>query len=66
MRLIVNGEEEEYTGDATLDNLLAKVNPDGERVATMVNEHIVAEKDRTGTVLNEGDRIEVLMFAGGG
>lgn len=66
MRLTVNGENEEYTGEATLGSLLKQVNPEGERVATMVNEQIISEEDRAGKVLNEGDRIEVLMFAGGG
>jgi sulfur carrier protein len=66
MNLVVNGETYVHTGSGDLSSLLQEMDADEGRVATMVNDAIVACEHRTHTVLNDGDRIEVLSFAGGG
>jgi sulfur carrier protein len=66
MRLIVNGEVREQGGSATIPSLLKGLGADPERVAVMVNDEIVGRDRRDAVVLKDGDRIEVLTFAGGG
>jgi thiamine biosynthesis protein ThiS len=66
MKLTVNGESTDYDGEATLAGLVASVNADPARVATMLNDEIVKQDGRAATALNEGDRVEILSFAGGG
>jgi sulfur carrier protein len=66
MQLTVNGEEHEHRGDGTVSSLLEELGADRGRVALMVNAEVVARERRDGLLLREGDRIEVLTFAGGG
>ena len=66
MHLIINGETHEHQGDGTLISLLGELHADGDRVATMVNDAIVRKEERETQKLQKGDRIEVLIFAGGG
>jgi len=66
MTLIVNGESTDYNGEATLAELVASMDADPERVATMLNDEIVKQDGRAAAALNEGDRVEILAFAGGG
>lgn len=66
MRLIVNGEEFEHRGEGDLASLLQQLGADGDRVATMLNHEVIRKDDRPVTKLDDGDRVEVLIFAGGG
>lgn len=66
MRLIINGETIERRKPCSLEELLREMNIKGERVTTMVNETIVPAAERTACQVREGDRIEILTFAGGG
>jgi sulfur carrier protein len=66
MRLVVNGETYEHAGDGALLSLLEDLGADGDRVATMVNDEVVPKTRRAVTRLRDGDRVEVLVFAGGG
>ncbi len=66
MRLTVNGESTDYDGEATLAALVASMDADPQRVATMLNDGIVKQEGREAAALSEGDRIEILSFAGGG
>jgi sulfur carrier protein len=66
MKLIVNGKTHLHKGPATLPALLRNLKVDGNRVAIMVNEKVIAGKERARFPLKEGDRIELLTFAGGG
>jgi len=66
MRLMINGEEHEHRGAGTLISLLGELRADGDRVATMVNDEIVRKEQRETLQLQGGDRVEVLIFAGGG
>ena len=66
MRLVVNGKTYEHAGDGTLVSLLEELGADGDRVATVVNDEVVPKTSRSLTRLREGDRVEVLIFAGGG
>ncbi|MFO7535705.1 MAG: sulfur carrier protein ThiS [Kiritimatiellia bacterium] len=66
MRLIVNGETVDDSGDPALPAFLIRRGADPARVAVMVNDVIVFQRDRAGATLREGDRVEIFIFAGGG
>lgn len=66
MRLIINGETIERPAPCSLSALLRELNIKAERVATVVNDAIVPVAQRGTCQLREGDRIEILTFAGGG
>ena len=66
MRLIINGETIERPATCTLEVLLRELKLQAERVATVVNDDVVPASLRAARSLHEGDRIEILTFAGGG
>jgi len=66
MNLVVNGEARELPDGATVALLLVELGADAARVAVMVNKEIVASSGRAAKTLCEGDKVEVLAFAGGG
>ena len=66
MKLYVNGERLQYLGPATLPALLGKMGADPQRVAVVVNDSVVPAAKREKFRLSDGDRIEILAFAGGG
>ncbi|MBT3294096.1 MAG: sulfur carrier protein ThiS [Verrucomicrobia bacterium] len=66
MQLTLNGETTAYDGEPTLAALVAARGADPERVATMLNDAVVTRSARDATALTEGDRVEMLSFAGGG
>ncbi len=66
MRLVVNGETIERPGPCSLDVLLRELKVKVEHVATVVNDDVVPAGRRAAHQVNEGDRIEILTFAGGG
>lgn len=65
MTFIINGEEQEIAA-ATLADLLAALDYDGEWLATAVNGELVHREERTGFPLSERDRIEILSPMQGG
>lgn len=66
VKLVLNGEPFEQEGDRSLEALLHELGADGNRVATMLNDEIVEKRNRPLVKLQDGDRVEVLAFAGGG
>ncbi|GGG20039.1 thiamine biosynthesis protein ThiS [Rhizobium wenxiniae] len=65
MNLIVNGERQ-FLEAATLAELLAALEYEGEWLATAVNGDLVHREDRADASLKEGDRIEILSPMQGG
>jgi sulfur carrier protein len=66
MRITVNGEEREYDGPLNLETLIESLKISDKVMAAAVNMEIV-KKDRWHEHrLNEGDRVELLHFVGGG
>ncbi|MBI2441289.1 MAG: sulfur carrier protein ThiS [Lentisphaerae bacterium] len=66
MRLMINGETIERPEPCSLAKLLQELNVKAERVTTVVNETIVPAAQRAAYQVQEGDRLEILTFAGGG
>ncbi len=66
MRLTVNGEVREAPDQATLADLLASLGIDGRRVAVERNLEIAPRSKWPVTALQDGDRLEIVQFVGGG
>lgn len=66
MKLIVNGEEREFDAVSTLPELLAHLGLKPDRVAVELNRELIPRERWTSVRLNEGDKLEVVHFVGGG
>ena len=69
MRLTVNGEPHDWTpapGAPCLQSLLASLGAGERKVAVVVNEDVVPASQWASFVIREGDRVEILIYAGGG
>ena len=66
MRILANGENVELTEQALLPELLRKLGAEKRRVAVLINDEVVPAAQQAGRLLRDGDRVEVLSFAGGG
>lgn len=62
----LNGTPERVAEGSTVADMPALVGSDGKTVATVLNDQVVRAPERAGTLLSEGDRVEILVFAGGG
>jgi len=66
MKLQINGESREFNSPLTLSSLIEQLGMKPDRVAVELNREI-APRDKWGsTNLNEGDRLEIVHFVGGG
>ena len=65
MKLTVNGEALELDAGNLVD-LLAKLDYEGDWLATAVNGDLVPREERSSQALNDGDRIEILSPMQGG
>ncbi|MBW7850855.1 MAG: sulfur carrier protein ThiS [Rhodospirillales bacterium] len=66
MRVIINGEERSFTAPHTLHSLLAELGVDPGKVAVERNLEIVPRSNYGAVPVNEGDRLEIVHFIGGG
>lgn len=66
MHIVLNGENRDIPGGLTVEGLLRLLGIEPGRVAVEVNESIVRKAAYAGTPVNEGDRVEVVQFMGGG
>jgi sulfur carrier protein len=66
MKILLNGEQSETRDGITVAGLLDSLGIAGERVAVEVNLDIVPRTRHAERVINEGDRVEIVQFVGGG
>ena len=66
MEIIVNGESRQIDGGTTVLDLLRTLSLPETRVAVERNRSLVRKTEFAGTVLGEGDRVEIVTFVGGG
>ncbi|NLW81979.1 MAG: sulfur carrier protein ThiS [Desulfovibrionales bacterium] len=66
MRVIVNGREMMLDGGLSLRDLIASVHADPAVVVAELNRNIVPSSAFSETMLQDGDRVELLSFVGGG
>ena len=66
MTLLVNGKPMAAADGTTVAGLLAALSMGEKKVAVEVNRELVIRKDWAAHILNDGDRVEVVTFVGGG
>ena len=66
MELFLNGERKSVDGVRTLTQLMEHLGMKSDRVAVELNREIVSRDRWAQTELNEGDRLEIVHFVGGG
>ena len=66
MKLLINGEDREFNSPLSLSSLVEQLGMKTDRVAIELNRNIVARERWAETNLNEGDRLEIVHFVGGG
>jgi thiamine biosynthesis protein ThiS len=66
LRVELNGEPKELAEGTTLLALVEQLSLAPERVAVELNRDVVRRPDWPATHLNDGDRVEIVHFVGGG
>ncbi|HVZ61062.1 MAG TPA: sulfur carrier protein ThiS [Terriglobales bacterium] len=66
MKLWINSQEKEFAHGILLSTLLAQLGIKSDRVAVELNGEIASRTRWETIVLNEGDRLEIVHFVGGG
>ena len=66
MQITLNGDAHEVAGPLTVNELLARLEIDGRRVAVEHNLVVLKRDAFDVTMVREGDEIEIVNFVGGG
>ena len=66
MRVFINGESQEISGTPSLAELIDQLELPAARIAIEVNREVVRRSDWGRTIVQDGDRIEIVHFVGGG
>jgi thiamine biosynthesis protein ThiS len=66
MRLTINGELFDTANAGTISELLEELKIEPARVAVEVNLSVIRKTDYSTSVLNDGDKVEIVNFVGGG
>jgi thiamine biosynthesis protein ThiS len=66
MQVSINGEQRELPDGTTVSQMLGTLKMQPERVVVEVNLTILKRAQHAGTVLKEGDKVEIVHFVGGG
>ncbi len=66
MIITLNGQKKDVPAGLTVKALLEHLEITPERVAVEINEEIVRKATYSDHPVNEGDRVEVVQFMGGG
>ena len=66
MHLFINGEDKTFADSLSLAQLIEQLGMKGDRVAVELNRDIVSRAQWDGTLLKDGDRLEIVHFVGGG
>lgn len=66
MQITCNGETLELPSEATVLDLLRRLELEGRRVAILINDEVVRKAAHAETVLTEGSKVEIIQMVGGG
>lgn len=66
MNLVINGEQRDVGSASTVFALLAQLGLKPDRVAVELNRDLVRRELWETTQLQEGDKLEIVQFVGGG
>jgi sulfur carrier protein len=62
----LNGKQQTLPPGSAVTDLLSIIGSEGNTVAVVINDRIIRPDKRSTHHLLEGDRVEILVFAGGG
>jgi thiamine biosynthesis protein ThiS len=66
MKLTINGEDRALNGVDSVAAMIAALGLDSRKVAVELNLEIVPKSAYGATAVNDGDRVEIVQFVGGG
>jgi len=66
MTIVVNGENKEFKEGIVLANVLEELSLTGKVMAAAINMNIVKQNQWNTHILQDGDKLELLDFVGGG
>lgn len=66
MQITVNGEAVEVAGGTSVADLVSTLDGDPRGIAIERNLEIVPKSQHGATLLEDGDRLEIVQFVGGG
>ena len=66
IKVILNGDEIEVDVDLTLQSLLNSINNTNKMIVVEKNLNIVPKEEYESCYINDGDKIEIVSFFGGG
>lgn len=66
MKVFINGETKEISGEVNLSELLANLSLPSERIAIELNKEVVRKRDWENVKIADADKIEIIHFVGGG
>lgn len=66
MRIFINGETKEISGEINVSGLLEHFSLPSERIAIELNREVVRKKDWGNIKVSDGDKLEIIHFVGGG
>ena len=66
MDLTINGERRKFSSTITVEQLLGEIGLDPRKVAVERNLEIVPKSEYSGLALDDGDKLEIVHFIGGG
>ena len=66
MRIVVNGEERSVPDGQSVSSLLAVLGIEAGRVAVELDRSIIRKPDWDSTMVQDGARLEIVQFVGGG
>ena len=66
LRVFINGESKEISGTPSLAELIDQLDLPAARIAIELNRAVVRRSEWSSTMLQDGDRIEIVHFVGGG
>jgi len=66
VKITLNGEPFELGGPVTVSELLSRLDIDARRVAVEHNVVVLKRAAYDGTIVRDGDQVEIVNFVGGG
>jgi sulfur carrier protein len=66
INLLINGESRQFSASLSVAGLVESLELQGKRVAIERNGEIVPRSQYPGTMLDDGDRLEIVVAVGGG
>ena len=64
--IVVNGKPIQLERPMSVKDYLRHIGFEGRRVAVAVNSEVLQSEEYDGTIIDEGDRVEVVRAVGGG